>query len=317
MQQQAQAVDAMLASGAAPVEAQPPLLAAQAAFALESNNFAAAESSLTRLLTIEPNNVQRITQLAQVKMRLGKRADALALYQRAMQLSAASGQPAPEDLLRQMLALAYEGRMAAPALEYSRALITAYPNAENWRSVLGVHRDLSAGGGPATVDIDLSRLMRAAHALSSEADYADYADTANRAGLPGEAKAVIEEGLAHNAFPAHVEYARGRLAVYNARVSENRAGMAAQRIQALGRGSGEDARIAGDTYFGYGEYPQAAELYRAALTKGQDPNLINIRLGAALAMAGQRAEAEAAFHAVTGPRAQLAGFWLLWLASPH
>lgn len=317
-QLQAQAVDAMLASGGAPVEVQPTLLAAQAAFALDHNNFAAAESSLTRLLALDPNNVTRITQLAQVKLRLGKREDALALYQRAMQLSAASGQPAPEDLLRQMLALAYEGRMAGPALEYSRTLITAYPNAENWRSVLGVYRDLNGGAGPAAVDLDLRRLMRTAHALVSEADYADYADAANRAGLPGEAKAVMEEGLARNVFTANAEYARGRVAIYAARIGDQRAGMAAQRTQALGRGTGEEARIAGDTFFSYGEYPQAAELYRAALQKGgPDSNLLNIRLGAALAMAGQRADAEAAFHAVTGPRAQLAAFWLLWLASPH
>jgi len=37
-------------------------------------------------------------------------------------------------------------------------------------------------------------------------------------------------------------------------------------------------------------------------------------LGASLALAGRRPEAEAALHAVTGPRADLAGFWLAWLA---
>jgi hypothetical protein len=34
----------------------------------------------------------------------------------------------------------------------------------------------------------------------------------------------------------------------------------------------------------------------------------------ALALAGQRAEAEAAFRSVTGPRAELASLWMLWLA---
>ena len=41
---------------------------------------------------------------------------------------------------------------------------------------------------------------------------------------------------------------------------------------------------------------------------------MNVRLGAALALAGRRPEAEAALRAVTGPRADLAGFWLAWLA---
>ena len=66
----------------------------------------------------------------------------------------------------------------------------------------------------------------------------------------------------------------------------------------------------GDAYYGYGQYAEAAELYRAALQKGgEDPDLVNIRLGAALALAGQRAEAETAFRAVTGgPRAELAQY---------
>ena len=49
--------------------------------------------------------------------------------------------------------------------------------------------------------------------------------------------------------------------------------------------------------------------------RGIEAGLGNTRLGAALAMAGQRAEAEAAFRAVTGPRAELAQLWLLWLST--
>jgi hypothetical protein len=78
--------------------------------------------------------------------------------------------------------------------------------------------------------------------------------------------------------------------------------------------AGRPALNAADAYFGYGEYDKAIPLYRAALQKGSvDPNVVNTRLGMALAMAGQKAEAEAAFKAVTGPRQDLAGFWLVWL----
>jgi hypothetical protein len=40
----------------------------------------------------------------------------------------------------------------------------------------------------------------------------------------------------------------------------------------------------------------------------------NNRLGMALGLAGQRAEAETALRAVTGPNADIASFWLLWLS---
>jgi hypothetical protein len=56
-------------------------------------------------------------------------------------------------------------------------------------------------------------------------------------------------------------------------------------------------------------------LYRAALQKGGvDPGIANLRLGLALALADNRAEAETAFRAVTGTRAELASLWLAWLA---
>jgi hypothetical protein len=73
-------------------------------------------------------------------------------------------------------------------------------------------------------------------------------------------------------------------------------------------------RIA-EGYFGHGDHAKAAELYRLALQKGGvDANLVNTRLGIALAMSGRRPEAEAAFKAVTGARAGLASYWMLWLS---
>ena len=72
---------------------------------------------------------------------------------------------------------------------------------------------------------------------------------------------------------------------------------------------------AGDAHFGHGQYLPAAELYRAALQRGAaDPALVNTRLGATLALGGQRAEAEAALRLVAGPRAGLAAYWMAWLA---
>jgi Flp pilus assembly protein TadD len=74
--------------------------------------------------------------------------------------------------------------------------------------------------------------------------------------------------------------------------------------------------VTGDAYLGYGEWAKAAELYRAALTKsGVDASLTNLRLGIALARSGDKAGATAAFNAVTGTRADIAKYWLLYLAT--
>jgi hypothetical protein len=52
----------------------------------------------------------------------------------------------------------------------------------------------------------------------------------------------------------------------------------------------------------------------AAGKSGEDRNLLNLRVGASLAMAGQRAEAETVLRSVAGEPADLAKLWLAWLA---
>jgi len=311
---QSQAVDAMIASGGAPAEVLPQLLAAQAGFFLQAHNYAGAEAPLTRLVELNPNDVERIGQLAAVKIQLNKRPEALTLYRRAIQLGEANGGHAPEMLYRQSLAIAYEARTLAPALEMARTLVTHYPTPENWRSALGVYRDLAGESG---AELDIGRLMRAAGMLTSERDYYVYAEAANRAGLPGEVKSVLDEGVSRNVFHTAASQANQLLTAATAQVGEDRASLARLRTQSLAGPEGRVARRTGDAFYGYGQYAEAAELYRAALQKGgEDAGLVNLRLGAALAMAGRRAEAEAAFRAVTaGDRAELARLWLLWLST--
>jgi TolA-binding protein len=70
----------------------------------------------------------------------------------------------------------------------------------------------------------------------------------------------------------------------------------------------------GDRYYGMGNYSKAADIYRQVLTKpGVDKDLANLHLGMALARAGDKAGATAAFNAVNGPRADIAKFWLVYV----
>jgi len=69
----------------------------------------------------------------------------------------------------------------------------------------------------------------------------------------------------------------------------------------------------GDRFYGMGNYSRAAEVYRQAISKGVDPNVGNLHLGMALARSGDKAGATAAFKAVTGARAEIAKFWLVYV----
>jgi tetratricopeptide (TPR) repeat protein len=107
---------------------------------------------------------------------------------------------------------------------------------------------------------------------------------------------------------------RELLTAAGGKVAEDKRSLAGLETKAKAAATGTQALSIADAYYGYGDYAKAAELYRAAIQKGGvDAAVANTRLGMALAAAGQKAEAEAAFKAVTGPRAGLASYWLIWL----
>ena len=74
--------------------------------------------------------------------------------------------------------------------------------------------------------------------------------------------------------------------------------------------------VIADAYYGYGDYAQAADLYRAALGKaGADKDLVYLRLGMALARSGDKAGATAALNAAGGAQAEVAKLWLTYLST--
>ena len=354
MQLQAQAIDAMLASGGAPADQLGPLLNNQVAYALRANNLQAAEQALARIVEREPNNLERLLQLAevrgrlnrreeaaaiyaraepllarqleasptnielvgqlaQIRLNLGRRAEALELYQRAIQAGEAAGQRPPEAVYRQALALAYEAQMARETADLSRRLLNAYPTPENWRRSVLLYRQAAQADG--VLNLDIRRFMRAAQLLREAGEYIELADALRRGGLPGEAKAVLDEGISRGVLSANDRDVMTLQGLVGPAVNEDRSSLPGLRTRAMASGNGQAARATADAHLGYGLYGEAAELYRAALQKGGvDADLANLRLGMALALAGRRSEAEAALRAVTGPRSELAGYWLLWLA---
>jgi hypothetical protein len=326
---QMQGAQAMIESGlATPAEA-PGLVAYLAGRALAGRDAAVTNRLIARLVELQPTNSAALVDFAQYTSAqlpsargpaaISIRTNAVSLFQRAFAADHAAGRVSPESWYLRGLAVAYDGArppisnasFAPPAIAFARELVAAYPTAPNWRDALAAYRDLA---GDPVLDLDIRRLMRAAGVLAGERDYMEFAGALADARLIGEARAVIDEGLQRNM----VETARIAPAlvarIAPRAVAADRAALPGLRTRAQA-GTGAVARAAADNFYAYGQYAEAATLYGLALQKGgEDPNLVNLRLGAALAMAGRRPEAEAALGLVTGPRADLAGFWLTWLA---
>jgi hypothetical protein len=317
VQMQSAGVDAMLASGSAPPTQLLALYNNQARFAADAGDIAKADRALDQVIALSATDPLAVPRAAQLWVDRNNTAHALEYYRRAIAAQEAAGHPVTAEVRRHQLAMAYRAH-SPETLALSRAYLASVPTPQGWHDALAIYRELTPGVDD-RLSLDIYRLMRAAGALTSERDYVEYAELANSGAMFGEVKTVLEAGFARNAIaPANTAGVRAQLAAATQRAASDRSSLAGERTSALAGSNGGPALRVGDALFSYGEYGQAAELYRAALQKGgQDANLVNIRLGAALALGGQRAEAETVFRTVTGPRAELAQLWLFWLSSRH
>ena len=309
---QATALDALIASPATAPEDLPRFLNARGELAYAAQDFASAERAYQRLLELSPGDQRVIGNLTLVRRRMGNSAGAIETVLQNIATQEAAGRAADEALYRRARDIAYTARDRRAA-DLATRMASAYPTPANWRDAINIYREINRPG-PALI-IDTMRLARTTGGLQGGNDYVAFAQMLAEAVLPGETKAVLDEGIARGAVRASDPAVAQLLVAANRRIAEDRSGLAGQIAQARAAPAGRLARALGDALYGYGRYPEAADLYRAAMTKtGEDANLLKLRLGAALAMAGDRAAAETALRGVAGEPAELAKLWLAWLA---
>ena len=255
-------------------------------------------------------------RIVQTQFDAGKTAEGLASLQQAIAAQRQAGRKPGEDLYKFGISRAYKGNFKSQSLAIAKEYLADYPTADNWRTMIVLFRDAS---GPNALDrpqkIDLFRLMSATKSLADQNDYYEYADLAFRAGLPAEAKTVIDAGRAAGKIQASHTGINGLYADAQASI-KNEGSYTTLETRAKGAADGKLAAATADGYLGQGNYAKAVELYKVALTKGGaiDADAVNTHLGIALALQGQSAEAKAAFGAVkAAPRTDIANFWTFYL----
>ncbi len=313
---QEESLEAMLATGRVPAADQPVFIRNVGALALQRGDNAKALAQFERLVQMTPDDAQLQVDVAELLRRAKQNDRAIAMLRRAIATQEKAAGKADETWYRRALAIAYDARLQPEIVATSEALLRAYPNPTNWRDVLIIHRE-TGGRFDEQAELDILRLMRTADALAGERDFAEYADTAARRGLPGEAKAVLTEGIAKGALRAGQPIVREIDQSVSARIASDRASLAGLEKEAAAKRNGRLMLGTADAHLGYGNYQKAAELYRAALGFGGiDADTANLRLGMALARSGDVAGAREAFSRVgQGPRQQLARYWQIWLDS--
>ena len=309
---QSQGIDEMIASGGALPTEMRALYENQMEFAIAANDTAKAQRAMAELDRISPNDPTRYVRLARMRVAANDAAGAIGFYQQAMQAAQRAGQPIPAEWRQQIAGIAYRNHLP-DTMRYMREWLVAAPSPALWHDTLAIYA--AANPSDNGLKLDTYRLMRAAGAMNSERDFIEFSQVANEVRAFGEVQAVLQDGLTRRLITQNTAYAQERLTVTTRRVADDRGSLAEGRRAALAGNDAAAVLAMGDAYYGYGDFAPAAELYRAALQKGADAGTANIRIGAALAMAGQRAAAETAFRAVTGSRAELAQLWLLWLST--
>lgn len=309
---QAAAVEALIASGGVEASQTAPLYIALGKLQHKNKQYAQAASSFDRVVASNPGNTDALVWLAESRNSQGQVNEAVSLIRRAVKAKQASGQKAEESWYKRAVGLAYQAKLPI-ATELSRDWVAAYPTPDNWRDALRIYRG-SSKLDDATL-LDTLRLARATNALSGDTDFHLYAFNAADSS-PGEARAVIDEAIAAKQIDPTKPLFTDIVTTLKAKKALGLEALPQLAIEAKASPTARLAVRTGDAYYGYGDYAQAAELYRAALAKsGADASLINLHLGMALARAGDKAGATAALNAVTGPRAELAQFWLAYVGT--
>jgi tetratricopeptide (TPR) repeat protein len=271
--------------------------------------FDLAAGAFDKALAIDPRNIEALKQYGELRVDQGRKADAVAAFQRVIQTMLAGGQKPEENVYRRALGVAYEASLPV-SVDLARQWVGAYPSTESWQKSVLIYRAMMKPDVEGT--LDLLRLLRAANALAPQ-DYGLYATAAADQSNFVEAQSVLDQGLSSK-----------QISVSDSLIKETLEGLKAMRkptvadLEAATKMAQSPIALVrvGDRYFGLGEYAKAAEVYRQALGKpGVDSAIANLHLGMALARVGDKAGATAAFNAVTGPRAEVAKFWLVYLKS--
>ena len=269
---------------------------------------APAAAALQKAIALDASSPAALTLLADLRSKEGNQAEAVSLMQRSFAASKARGEKVAESNYKFAAGLAHKLRSPA-AMDITQEWLSAYPTTNNWREGIRLYRDVSGAKGAQLADA--MRLARAAGAISGRSDYYAYTTALLDSGALTEAKTVLAEAAASG---INVNDSSFKTLSTKAAAAPARVAIDAKAKAALAGGNAAALIAAGDAYYGIGAYAEAAPLYRAAVAKG-DAGLGNLRLGMALARAGDKAAAQAALNAVSGPNQSLARMWALWAAS--
>lgn len=287
------------------------LIAGQTAYS--DGNYTKAIDRFTKAQAAGSTEPSLPSFIADCYFKLKRVPEGLAIVDKSYLDDQAAKRVTPQDELARAAQAALDAKLPKDEIIWLSRLVSNYPTPTNWHDLLAIYRDahpLSPQG-----ILDLYRLMKVTNSFKSPAEVEEYAITAlDKRGLPGEAKAAMDDAMAAGIITKLSTSMTEIKNVSTAKAGPDHASLAGSEKQAATAANGRVAKGTADAYFGYKEYTKAIELYKLAQTKGGvEPRLVSMGLGESYALSGDKADAIPALTSVTGESADLANFWVLWL----
>jgi tetratricopeptide (TPR) repeat protein len=231
-----------------------------------------------------------------------------------------AGKRPDENLLLMLLNSDFRQKDEADRVAVLKLLVATYPKKEYWTDLLTA--TAKAPGFSSRLTLDLDRLKAATGVLATADDFMEAAQLALLAGLPGDAKALLDKGFAAGVLGrgSGVDRQKRLAEMTNRQASEDSKSLGTMVPEADASGNGLAWEKLGEAYASYEQYDKAIAAYQRGTAKGglKYPEDASLHLGIAYLMAGQKPKAKETLAAVGGSDGtrDLAQLWLLEAGMP-
>jgi len=242
-------------------------------------------------------------------------ADAARVSQALLQDEQKAGKPPSEAVLQMIASSDYKQQDQAGYIDAMKRLVAAHPKQQYWVELLAAVR--RQPGFADRLSLDFDRLSAAVGAMERPEQYMEGAQLALEAGLPGDAKTLLDKGYAAGVLGKGADATRQqRLADMAKRESAGGDdGLARLAREAETEATGLSWIKLGDAYASDGRYESAFAAYQKGIAKGglAHPDDAALHLGLAYLAAKQGEKARATLSAVSGGDGtrDLAQLWLI------
>jgi hypothetical protein len=311
------AFEASINSPLLPAEDRPSLTKALATIYYSDKKYDQAAVYMEKFFAAGGNDAQLRELLPQTYYLAKKYPEASKAFQAQVDADVAAGRKPEEKTLRLLASAQSQANEDEAYAKTIERLATTYPKPEYWNDVLA---RVSSAKLDDRQHLDVFRLRTAALGQTPDRDRLIYASQAAHAGYPGEAKGVLDQGFAKNAFTGNDATEAKKL---NEQVTksaaQDKSQAAANETSAKSAKDGEALVNLGIALSYDGQTEKGLGLIEQGIAKGnlKHPDEAKLHLGIAQWRAGKSDDALKSFESVggTGGIAALAHAWALVVQS--